>query len=508
MWQSPLYRLRIRQNNPFINIIPEPLRIDPKGFFFGDLVGYIEPEWLGIKVFVWDIMFSNIRHAKNCLLDGERIKGEDMNSYDVIVVGGGMMGTACAYYLTREGLKTALVERGDIASGTVSHTDGNIGYSEKQPGVDMLQGYHSLQLYMEMEKEFDYDFEFERDGKGDPSGYIIACVTDFEMEEAKKRAKEMQDLNLEAYAVGPKEFQELEPLVSKDLAGALWMPKESSVCPFRVAFGYVYESQKTGLLDVYYRTEVKDVLQDPVTKAVQGIVTDKGETLRAPKVVNAAGCWAPFIGAMVGLDIPIEPRYGQLMVTEKTGKITQHRGFIEYGYILAKYLKNDTYDRQVSPLVEAYNVCFNITTAHTGNTQIGGCRLFRGYSIKSEYQIMTAIAERAIRFFPMLKNVNCIRSFGGLRPFCLDHLPIVSDVEEVPGFYICSGHEGSGIALGPVAGKLISEYATGQELYFPEARELAWSRFTPEKIAAYRKAEQENTRELEEKEKQFEHKRY
>ncbi|MBQ4340437.1 MAG: FAD-binding oxidoreductase [Firmicutes bacterium] len=426
-----------------------------------------------------------------------------MKNYDVIVIGGGIMGTACAYYLTREGLKTALVERGDIASGTVSHTDGHIGYSEKQPGIDMLQAYHSMQLYLEMEKEFDYDFEFERDGKGDPAGYIIACETEFEMEEARKHAARVRSQGLEMYAVDSKEFQELEPLIAKDLAGALWIPKDTTVCPHKVAFGFVYEAKKTGLLDVYMRTEVRDILQDPNTKAVQGILTDKGETLRAPHVVNAAGCWSNFIGAMVGIDVPIEPRYGLLTITEKCGKITQNREFIEYGYILAKFLDSSVYQRPVSELVNAYNVCLNISSAPSGNTQVGGCRLFRGYSIKSEYRIMRAVAERAIRFFPMLKNTNCIRSFGGLRPFCLDHLPIVSNVEEVPGFYMAAGHEGSGIALGPITGKLISEYITGKPLYFEEASELAWSRFTPEKIELYRKAEEENTRLLTELERKL-----
>jgi len=225
--------------------------------------------------------------------------------------------------------------------------------------------------------------------------------------------------------------------------------------------------------------------------------------LRAPHVVNAAGCWSNFIGAMVGIDVPIEPRYGLLTITEKCGKITQNREFIEYGYILAKFLDSSVYQRPVSELVNAYNVCLNISSAPSGNTQVGGCRLFRGYSIKSEYRIMRAVAERAIRFFPMLKNTNCIRSFGGLRPFCLDHLPIVSNVEEVPGFYMAAGHEGSGIALGPITGKLISEYITGKPLYFEEASELAWSRFTPEKIELYRKAEEENTRLLTELERKL-----
>jgi sarcosine oxidase subunit beta len=89
---------------------------------------------------------------------------------------------------------------------------------------------------------------------------------------------------------------------------------------------------------------------------------------------------------------------------------------------------------------------------------------------------MQAVAERAIRFFPILKDMNCIRTFGGIRPFCLDHLPIVSAVEEVPGFYIAAGHEGDGVALAPITGTLIAQMIAGEKTEF-DATELAWSRF-------------------------------
>ena len=418
-----------------------------------------------------------------------------MKSYDIIVIGGGIMGTSCAYFLTQEGLKVALIERGDIASETVSHTDGYIGASEKEPGVDSMQGMASIKLYDEMRKTFDYDFEYSENEYGDPIGFAYLCASDFEMEMARKQVEENNKIGIEQYIVDSYILKQLEPNCARDLKGGLWTPKDAAVCPYKVAFGFVEEAKKTGLIDVYTRTEVTEIILDPATKAVQGVVTSKGE-FKAPRVVNAAGPWAPFIGAMVGLEVPIEPRFGQLTVTEKTGKITNNRLVMDYGYFLTKFFHDGEGDRGTPPLIKAYNVAMNITSDLTGNTVVGGCRLFRGYSIKSEYKIMKAIAQNAIRYYPILKNFNCIRSFAGIRPFCYDQLPIVSDVEEVPGFFMACGHEGDGITLGPITGKLISQYVTGKPLEFELAHELAWSRWHDRDIAAYKAKEEENTKAL------------
>ncbi|MDF3000170.1 MAG: hypothetical protein K0Q48_289 [Bacillota bacterium] len=387
-----------------------------------------------------------------------------MKYYDAIVIGGGLQGTSTAYFLAKKGLRVALLERDDIASGTASHTDGATLISDKQPGIDVLQGYHSVELYRKLVKEFSYDIEFES------CGFMYVCETDQEMEAAADYAAKVSAQGFDMRVIDQKEMCERERYLAKDLKGGLWTESDGLVNPYKVCLGFVEEGRKYGL-DVYTHHEVTGIRLNKKNQ-VEAVITDR-ETFLTDKVVNACGVWAPAIGNMVGLDIPIEPRKGILLVTEKSETIA-HTEVLEFGYWLAKFFAD--FKRPVSELVERHNVCLNIETTHSGNTIVGGCRLFRGYDIKVEYEIMQAIAERAIRFFPILKDMNCIRSFGGIRPFCLDHLPIVSGVEEVPGFYIAAGHEGDGVALAPITGLLISQMITGEKTEF-DATELAWSRF-------------------------------
>jgi sarcosine oxidase subunit beta len=387
-----------------------------------------------------------------------------MKSYDVIVVGGGLQGSSCAYQLSKRGHKVAIIEQNDIASGTASHTDSFVGFSDKAPGVDVLQGWHSVQLYHKLQHELSYEIEFEN------CGFMYVCETDQEMEAAEDYAAKVRDQGFDMRVIDIKEMCEREKGLARDLKGGLWTEGDGLANPYKLVFAFVNEAKKNGA-DVYTHTTVTGIKLN-AKKEVEGVVTDRGDFL-APKVVNACGVWAPLIGKMVGLDIPIEPRKGMLLVTEKAATVA-HTEILEFGYWLAKFFAD--FKRPVSELVEKHNVCLNIETTYSGNTVVGGCRLFKGYDIRSEYEIMQAIAERAIRFLPVLKDMNCIRSFGGVRPFCLDHLPIVSGVDEVPGFYIAAGHEGDGVALAPITGQLIAQIISGEETEF-DATELAWKRF-------------------------------
>lgn len=90
--------------------------------------------------------------------------------------------------------------------------------------------------------------------------------------------------------------------------------------------------------------------------------------------------------------------------------------------------------------------------------------------------VVRAMARRAIRFYPKMADMNLIRTYTGFRPWTKDHLPIVSQVDEVPGFYIAAGHEGDGISLAAVTGKLISELIAEKSETIIPAKPLRYDR--------------------------------
>ena len=141
---------------------------------------------------------------------------------------------------------------------------------------------------------------------------------------------------------------------------------------------------------------------------------------------------------------------------------------------MAKF-QTDGYTRPVSEAVSRNGVAFVFEPTDSNNFLIGSSRRFAGEDISSDIEVMQAIAERAIRFFPILRDIKVIRAYSGVRPFTPDHMPIVSDTP-VPGFYIAAGHEGDGIGLSPITGKMIADMIAGNELLM-DISPLSYSRF-------------------------------
>lgn len=197
-------------------------------------------------------------------------------------------------------------------------------------------------------------------------------------------------------------------------------------------------------------------------------------TILAKNVVNACGVRAPLIGKMAGLDIPIRARQGQILVSEQTFRVAR-RKVHEFGYMLTKFQSGD-YERPVSERVKRNEVAFVFEPTASNNFLIGSSRSFVGEDIRSEIDVMQALAERAIRFFPVIADIKVIRAYSGLRPFTPDHMPIVSGTG-VPGFYIAAGHEGDGIGLSPITGKCMADIIAGEET-FMDLSPLSFERFS------------------------------
>ncbi|MCK9170728.1 MAG: FAD-binding oxidoreductase [Treponema sp.] len=392
-----------------------------------------------------------------------------MKTYDAVVIGAGAIGTSVAYHLSRDGMKVALLDHGDIAGGSSSHCDAVALICDKEPGIDTTMGQASIDLYKKYADQFDYDFEY------DAKGCLYVCETEPEMVAAERYAVSQQANGYPLRMVDNKELCEMEPYIAKDLAGGLYTPPSGavSVCPYKVCFAFTEEGKKLGL-DVYTYCTINAVHLNPADHSVESVDTSYG-TLRTKRIINCAGVWAPDIGKLAGVPIPIQPRKGMNLISEKVSKIVNHK-LLEFGYMMSKF-DDIKFKRNVSPLVEEYNVAFNLEYTKASNLLVGGYRGFRGFDIRSEVEAMKAISERAMRFYPCLKDIQCIRSYAGVRPYVSDHLPIVSDVDEVPGFYIAAGHEGDGICFSPITGLLMSQILAEKKTDF-DISPLDYARFT------------------------------
>ena len=373
-------------------------------------------------------------------------------TYDVAVIGAGVIGTSCAYHLVKKGLSVALVDRNNVARGTSSHCDAVALIVDKQPGVDAAMGYASIQRFLELQNELDSDFELHQ------RGCLYACDTEQEMEVAAQYARDMQADGYNVNALSPKELLEHEPFLAKDLIGGLFSDIDLGLNPYKLCFAFVDTVLGKGL-DIYTYTNVTGV-RLVGEKRVQGVDTDKG-FIPCGKVVNACGVWSPEIGRMAGLEIPVEPRKGVILVSAPSFKFCNQK-VQEFGYMISKFSNHEC---KRDPELEKYEVSFVIEPTDANNVLIGSSRNFAGYDISTEMEIIHVIAKRAIRFYPILKDLNCIRTYAGLRPFLADHLPLITQVDEVPGYYIATGHEGDGISMAPTTGRLISELIAGEEPY-------------------------------------------
>ncbi|MBU5266747.1 NAD(P)/FAD-dependent oxidoreductase [Virgibacillus proomii] len=380
---------------------------------------------------------------------------------DVIIIGGGIIGAAISYYTTKAGLDVTVLEKNELASGTSSRCDGNILAIDKDPGFDSQMSLKSQQLVHELAQELHVPFEYRNPGS------ILVCENEQELEAAHKWVNQQREAGLEFHMLDRNDLKNESAYFADDLYGGLECKTDSTVNPYMLTYSLFYSAKQLGA-KVHTYTEVKRLNRDENGQFI--VQTTAGE-FTANKVVNACGVWAPFIGEMLGVSIPIHPRKGQIIVASRQHPVGL-RKVMEFGYLISKFGG----ERQVDNMTEKYGVALVFEPTESQNFLIGSSRQFVGFNHKVSHEITKYIAKRAIRFYPKMADMMVIRTYAGLRPWTKDHLPIVSPVDEVPGFYIASGHEGDGISLAAITGKVMAEMLAGEETTIP-VEALRYDRF-------------------------------
>ncbi|WEO98933.1 FAD-binding oxidoreductase [Streptomyces sp. FXJ1.172] len=361
------------------------------------------------------------------------------NSSDVIVVGAGMVGAACAYYATRAGLSVTVVDRGAVAGGTTGAGEGNLLVSDKEPGPELELALLSARLWRELAHSLPPQIEYEAKGglvvASDPAG----------ADALRKFTAGQRGAGVQAEEIPADRLTDLEPHLAAGLAGGFHYPQDAQVQPALAAAHLLRASNA--------RTRLGEEVTSLLTGAdgeVTGVRTPAG-TLRAPYVVNAAGAWGGELARRAGVDLPVLPRRGFVLVTEPLPRVVRHK---VYAADYVADVASGSAALQTSAVVEG---------TPAGPVLIGASRERVGFDRTLSAEVLRRLAAQATALFPVLAKVRAMRTYAGFRPYLPDHLPAIGPDPRVPGLLHACGHEGAGIGLAPATGLLIAQFLAGEQ---------------------------------------------
>ena len=388
-------------------------------------------------------------------------------TFDASVIGGGIIGLSTAYFLLKRNKKVILIEKNEIGSGASGACDDMILLQSKNPGISLELALESLELYKSLISELTVDIEFENRG-----GMILIedqqqlAVMDEFVEKQKK-------FGLKVEIIDKQQVHKKQPYVNDTVIASTYSETDAQVNPLKVMRGFLSKGSEMGL-EIKKNTIIRRIDE----KSDHWRITfNDGKYIETEKIVNAAGAWASEIGDIVGVQIPILPKKGQIAVTEQVPKIGDTNVW-SAEYIVAK-LKPELAKKE-NVLNQKYGIGFAFTQSSNGNYLIGSTREHAGFNKETNYDALKIMINQAMHFFPILKNVHIIRSFAGIRPASADGKPIIGEVEGKKGFYMAAGHEGDGIALAPITGKLIADLMDVKSIHY-NIQELNLKRFRHER---------------------------
>ncbi|MEZ5964062.1 MAG: FAD-dependent oxidoreductase [Planctomycetota bacterium] len=372
------------------------------------------------------------------------------SSPDVVVLGGGIIGCAVAYFLTEADVKVCLVERHGIAGGTSGSCQGHLMVTPSPPYFLALTRA-SVRLWRELRGVLP-DFEF-RD-----TGCLWLAETREDVSLLDDVAAQFAAGGERAERLGPRTLREHEPGLADDLAGALLYRGDAVVMPMKAAGALLAGAVARGC-EVRTGCEVAGIRRGAGGR-IESVLTTSGE-IKTSVVVNCAGVWTPDLTERAGLGrVPIFPRRGDLMITAPGGCAVRTQ-ILEVSYLRTAggKAKVDPESGEPDPGAHAMNL-----QPQTHDTiLIGSTRQFGSMERKVNRQLLLQSMARAARYVPSLLQTTIVRTWSGLRPYPRDKFPLIGPLPGVPGYYVASGHEGLGITLAPITGKLIAEMVTGKE---------------------------------------------
>lgn len=350
-----------------------------------------------------------------------------MRNYDLIVVGAGIIGAACAQAAAAAGLKVAVIERDAIGGGATAEGMGHLVALDDLPAEFALAGY-SLGLWQSWERR--PEAEFHRCGTlwiaDDEAGRTFLI----------EKAARLRSAGISTESLDAKNLRAAEPALAKDLTGGLLVSSEAVVYPPRIALSMLKRVTELG----------GAILRGQVAALDNGQVTLQDATRLHGPVLVACGCGTPALLP----ELKIQSRRGHLVITDRYVGWLHHQ-VVEVGYAASAHGG------------ASESVACNVQPRPSGQLLIGSSRENDNGNTRASPRLLAQMLQRCFRFFPELPRLHALRTWTGHRPATPDGLPYIGALSARHNVWVAAGHEGLGITTAPGTAQLFLDLFLGRK---------------------------------------------
>lgn len=353
---------------------------------------------------------------------------------DVIVIGSGMIGSATAYYLAKNGLDVIVLEKDAvIGNGSSSRNGGGVRQSGRDVRELPLAMYGVKHLWPFLSDELEMNVEYHQDGNlrlGKTAAHLVKL---------KQLADKASAVGLDVKMIDADEIRKICPYMSDEVIGASWCPTDGHANPLLATLAYYRKARQLG---VQYFSGVTVEKLGLVRGKVRKVITNEG-VFETEMVVVAAGMGSRRILNSVGIDIPMNSKIAETIVTEAQAPMF---------WQMLGTAAADFYGHQ---------------TEH-GSFVFGGGSGHEAYAKNPQQMYSTSITAsyicRAIGgYFPALNDTKIVRTWAGCHDICSDGVPVIDRIDELEGLAAACGFSGHGFGIAPSAALVLSELVMGKK---------------------------------------------
>ncbi|WP_368654648.1 NAD(P)/FAD-dependent oxidoreductase [Ornithinibacillus sp. 4-3] len=355
---------------------------------------------------------------------------------DVIVIGGGVIGSSITYHLARDGVKVKQLEKGSIANqGAASRASaGGIRLNNRDPReLDLAKA--SIKRWESLEEELEANLEYGS------AGQIMLFDDRYMMDEVEKQVIDDLKNGIEAKIVIGSELNELVPSLSPTITKAIHYPSGGQANGLLTTVAYTSKARRLGA-EIITGIEVYSIVKE--NNRVVGVETSNG-FIHANTVINAAGAWTPALHETLGLSLPqIKHSIRQMSATYPAPLSTLP-----------------------GPTIGAKGTKISLKQTIDGRIRAGG-----GYITKPGPDKYTGIFNEeeleeqrntVLSLLPAVEAYEIDFTYYGAEAYCIDNIPILGPIPEVEGYLIAAGFSGHGFTLSPAIGMVMAEVAQGKQ---------------------------------------------